>query len=110
MDDEPGAAHSSEPPGGDGDAVEHLWNAAHEMLRAMRTLVDAADEFVESQRAGRPAQRRERDAEPRAGRVHHIDIDVRTEDHGPGPGPGPSGGADVGAVTDADAGTGTGSL
>ena len=92
----------------DGDAVDHLWNAAHEMLRALRTLVDAADEFVESQRAGRPAQRRERDAEPRAGRVHHIDIDVRTDD--PGPGPEDGGGADVGAVTDADAGTGTGSL
>jgi hypothetical protein len=56
----------------DGDPVEHLWNAAHEMLRAVRTLIDAADEFVESQR-GRPAERRE--SEPRAGRMHHIDID-----------------------------------
>ena len=105
-DDDPGTAHSSEPPG-DGDAVEHLWSAAHEMLRAMRTLVDAADEFVESQRAGRPAQRRERDAEPRDGRVHHIDIDVRTEDHGPRP---DDGGGDAGAGRDADAGTGTGSF
>jgi hypothetical protein len=58
----------------DGDAVDHLWNAAHELLRAMRTLVDAADEFVESQRESRPA----RDThEPREGRVHHIDIDAR---------------------------------
>ncbi len=64
----------------DGDAVDHLWNAAHEMLRAMRTLIDAADEFVESQRGGRPDMRR--DAEPREGRVHHIDIDVRSDDPG----------------------------
>jgi hypothetical protein len=105
-DDGPETAN---PPGrpGDGDAVEHLWNAAHEMLRAMRTLVDAADEFVESQRSARPAQRRERDAEPREGRVHHIDIDVRTENHGPGPA---DAGASTDARTDADAGTATGSF
>jgi hypothetical protein len=60
------------------DAVEHLWNAAHEMLRAFRTLIDAADEFVESQRGGRPAERRE--PEPRAGRMHHIDIDDDPDD------------------------------
>jgi hypothetical protein len=60
----------------DGDAVDHLWNAAHELLRAMRTLLDAADEFVESQREARPA----RDPhEPREGRVHHIDIDARPD-------------------------------
>ena len=35
----------------EGDAIEHLWNAAHELLRAVRTIVDAADEFVASQRA-----------------------------------------------------------
>jgi hypothetical protein len=65
----------------DGDAVDHLWNAAHEMLRAMRTLVDAADEFVESQRAGRPAARgtHERDDH----RVHHIDIDGRPDSRAP---------------------------
>ena len=64
-------------PEGDGDAIDHLWNAAHEMLRAMRTLVDAADEFVESQRGGRSPARRDREREPgaRSGRVHHIDID-----------------------------------
>lgn len=62
---------------GDGDAVDHLWSAAHEMLRAMRALVDAADEFVESQRGGRPAARDAQD--PRAGRVHHIDIDGRSD-------------------------------
>jgi hypothetical protein len=62
---------------GDGDAIDHLWNAAHEMLLAMRTLVDAADEFVESQRGGRPSARAPHEA--RAGRVHHIDIDGRPE-------------------------------
>jgi hypothetical protein len=52
-----------------GDAVEHLWNAAHELLRAMRTLVDAADEFVEQQR--RPP--RDAEQEPH---LRRIDIDV----------------------------------
>jgi hypothetical protein len=60
----------------EGDPLDHLWNAAHEMLGALRGLLEAADEFVESQRA-RPARRRD---EPREGRVHHIDIDVRTDD------------------------------
>ncbi len=63
--------------GNDGDAVDHLWNAAHEMLRAMRGLLDAADEFVESQRGARPRSTGE--PEMRQGRVHHIDIDVRSE-------------------------------
>jgi len=63
-------------PGGDGDTLDHLWNAAHEMLRAMRTLLDAADEFVESQRVA-ASTARARDA--REGRVHHIDIDGRSE-------------------------------
>jgi hypothetical protein len=68
-------------PESDGDAIDHLWNAAHEMLRAMRTLVDAADEFVESQRGARPPAR---DAHaPREGRVHHIDIDGRAESRAP---------------------------
>jgi hypothetical protein len=65
----------------DGDAVDHLWNAAHEMLRAMRSLLDAADEFVESQRGARPRSTGE--PEPREGRVHHIDIDVRSEPGAP---------------------------
>jgi hypothetical protein len=60
----------------EGDPLDHLWNAAHEMLGALRGLLEAADEFVESQRA-RPARRPD---EPREGRVHHIDIDVRTDD------------------------------
>jgi hypothetical protein len=51
------------------DAVEHFWNAAHEFLQAMRALVEAADEFVASQR------HRMRDA-GRDARVHRIDIDL----------------------------------
>jgi hypothetical protein len=56
----------------DGDPLDHLWNAAHEMLRALRGLIEAADEFVETQRA-RPARPPD---EPREGRVHRIDIDA----------------------------------
>ncbi len=40
-------------PMAEGDPLDHLWNAAHEMLGALRGLLDAADEFVESQRARR---------------------------------------------------------
>jgi hypothetical protein len=58
------------------DPLDHLWNAAHEMLRALRGLLEAADEFVETQRA-RPARTAN---EPREGRVHHIDIDVPDDD------------------------------
>ncbi len=64
----------SEPPASDGDPVEHLWNAAHEMLRAFRTLVDAADEFVESQRGRTARPDSERRTRPE-GRVQHISID-----------------------------------
>ena len=78
----------------EGDAVEHLWNAAHEMLRAMRMLVDAADEFVASQRDGRGGgaadREHERETEGREGRVRHIDIDVRAEN-----GSEPAAGADT---------------
>jgi hypothetical protein len=77
-----GSGRAHEAPG-DGDAVDHLWNAAHEMLRAMRGLLDAADEFVESQRGSRPAAREAH--EPREGRVRHIDIDLapRAESRAP---------------------------
>ncbi len=74
----------------DGDPVEHLWNAAHEMLRAFRTLIDAADEFVESQRGGRPGAGG--DSAAREGRVHHIDIDVDDHRHGAGARPVPMNG------------------
>ena len=60
---------------GEDDPLDHLWNAAHEMLRAMRGVIEAADEFVESQR-NRPART---PAEPREGRVHRIDIDARPD-------------------------------
>ena len=66
----------------DGDTLDHLWNAAHEMLRAMRTLLDAADEFVESQRGAGPSARGSR-SEPREGRVHHIGIDGRPDSGAP---------------------------
>ncbi len=52
------------------DALEHLWNAAHEFLRAMRSLVDAADEFVEHQRSAADAP----NAAPKS-RVRRVDID-----------------------------------
>ncbi|MFM7225025.1 MAG: hypothetical protein ACKOBG_01060 [Actinomycetota bacterium] len=52
----------------EGEAVDHLWAAAHEFLRAVRKLVDAADELVEQQRSGTsPAA-----AEPR---LRRIDLD-----------------------------------
>ena len=54
---------------GSGDALDHLWSAAHEFLQAMRKLVDAADFFVEEQRHGPSDDAREP-------RVHHIDIDA----------------------------------
>ena len=60
---------TSMPPPPADDAIEHLWNAAHEFLKAVRMLVDAADEFVTQQQvAGEPS---ERDA-----RIHRIDIDL----------------------------------
>jgi hypothetical protein len=77
------SAHDAPEASDDGDAVDHLWNAAHEMLRAMRGLLDAADEFVESQRGGRSSPREAR--APREARVHRIDIDLerRTESRAP---------------------------
>jgi hypothetical protein len=52
-----------------GDTFDHLWNAAHEFLQAVRKLVDAADEVVEQQR------HRPRQSAPEV-RLHHIDIDA----------------------------------
>jgi hypothetical protein len=72
----------------DGDAVEHLWNAAHELLRAVRTLVDAADEFVETQRQA-TSRRVPRRPAPEEARVRRIDIDGRTDGADePAPAPG----------------------
>lgn len=55
----------------DDDPIDHLWNAASEFLRAMRGLLDAADEFVESQRAKPRADDSDDDS-----RLHRIDIDA----------------------------------
>src|SRR5262245_53017253 len=65
-----------EPPADD-DAIEHLWNAAHELLRAVRTIVDAADEFVASQRraTSRRAPREHAPQPEPEPRVRRIDID-----------------------------------
>jgi hypothetical protein len=52
------------------DPVEHLWNAASEVLAAVRKFVDAADEFVQEQR-GQP---RTGHPDP-SSRLHRIDID-----------------------------------
>ena len=77
--------HASVPPDGpsvpadDGDTLDHLWNAAHEMLRAMRTLLDAADEFVESQRNERLRPRGRGEGDAPEGRVHRIHIDGRDD-------------------------------
>ena len=56
----------------DPDLAEHLWNAAHEMLQAMRKLVDAADELVEQQR-NRPRGT----AGATEPRLRRIDIDAQ---------------------------------
>jgi hypothetical protein len=78
----------------DGDAIEHLWSAAHELLRAVRMVVDAADEFVETQRAAvtRRAQPRARAGE-REPRVRRIDIDVAAGAESPGDRPSDAPGA-----------------
>jgi hypothetical protein len=53
------------------DPVEHLWNAASEVLAAVRKFVDAADEFVQEQRL-RPRPWPDGDT---SSRLHRIDID-----------------------------------
>jgi hypothetical protein len=63
-----------EPPAED-DAIEHLWNAAHELLRAVRTIVDAADEFVESQRGAMSRRAPREDTPEPESRVRRIDIE-----------------------------------
>jgi hypothetical protein len=56
------------------DPVEHLWNAASEVLAAVRKFVDAADEFVQEQRV------RPRPPDADSSRLHHIDIDIDDAD------------------------------
>jgi hypothetical protein len=49
------------------DALGHFWRAAHELLAAARTVIDAADSLVEEQMQAEPA-------EP-APRVRRIDVE-----------------------------------
>jgi hypothetical protein len=58
------------------DALDHLWNAAHEFLQAVRTLVDAADAYVTDQRT-RP---RTAPGEPRLRRIDIEDDDAPAAD------------------------------
>jgi hypothetical protein len=81
--EEPDDSAIDEPALDDGDALDHLWGAAHEMLRAMRMLIDAADEFVESQRVESRSETRvapptgsRPPTQHREGRVRHIDIEA----------------------------------
>jgi hypothetical protein len=63
-DDE--AEPTAPPSAATADPIEHFWGAAHEFLSAMRTLLDAADAYVEEQRRPRPATEH---------RLHRIDIE-----------------------------------
>jgi hypothetical protein len=56
---------------GPGDAVEHFWRAAHELLAAARALIDAADGLVAAQ-LDRTVTARE--AGERPARVRRIDV------------------------------------
>jgi hypothetical protein len=49
------------------DALGHFWRAAHELLAAARTVIDAADSLVEEQLQAKPD-------EP-APRVRRIDVE-----------------------------------
>jgi hypothetical protein len=51
---------------GDADALAHFWRAAHELLAAARTVLDAADALVEEQLASK--------RDDRAPRVRRIDV------------------------------------
>jgi hypothetical protein len=59
----------SSAPGGSGetpaDALEHFWKAAHELLAAARTVLDAADGLVEAQ-----LSKTKEPAEPRLRRIN----------------------------------------
>jgi hypothetical protein len=50
-----------------GDAMEHLWAAAHELLQAARAVIDAADAVVLEQQ--RRAAARPSPPEPRLRRI-----------------------------------------
>jgi hypothetical protein len=52
------------------DALGHFWKAAHELLLAARTVIDAADALVEEQMHGKSSDHHEP-------RVRRIDVDER---------------------------------
>jgi hypothetical protein len=52
------------------DALGHFWKAAHELLLAARTVIDAADALVEEQMHGKSGDQH-------APRVRRIDVDER---------------------------------
>jgi len=62
---------SSGSPGSPGetpaDALEHFWKAAHELLAAARTVIDAADGLVAAQLS--------KPKEPPEPRLRRIDVD-----------------------------------
>ena len=62
-------------PSASDEALEHLWSAAHELLRAVRMIVDAADEFVASQRDAASRRVPREGAPEREPRFRGIDID-----------------------------------
>jgi hypothetical protein len=64
-------------PSASDEALDHLWNAAHELLRAVRMIVDAADEFVASQRGATNRRVPPEHTPDREPRVRRIDIDDR---------------------------------
>lgn len=49
------------------DPIEHFWRAAHELLQAIRGLVDAADAVVEQQLG--------KSTTPREPRLRKIDVE-----------------------------------
>jgi hypothetical protein len=51
------------------DALAHFWRAAHELLAAARTVIDAADALVDDQLEGKRDEQRPR--------VRRIDVDDR---------------------------------
>jgi hypothetical protein len=69
LDDAREAAHDDVRHGDAADALAHFWRAAHELLGAARSVIDAADELVceqlESKRDDRPPRVRRIDVEER---------------------------------------------
>jgi hypothetical protein len=49
------------------DALGHFWRAAHELLQAARTVIDAADQLVDEQMAAK--------RDEQATRIRRIDVE-----------------------------------